>query len=849
MDTDSAASTSTRPFWRRANAIFPIALCVLSTATLLVSMVLFHTLAELFAVGIAVMSFVVAWNTYALSRNQFLLLVGSAYLWVGILDLLHTLSFTGLNLLPAPHGGITISFWVAARLLEASIFLFGALSFRHTLRIKCIFTGLGLFSVVVSALIFLDYAPRLYVEGKGLTPLKIWLEYLTIALLATAAIMLYPHRQKMSATSFRFIMASIGLTILAELNFTLYHSLSDLPVVIGHLLKLISFWLIYLVLIDASLLGPVRQLERIVDTFDAVVDEAVVIDRSGLILQANKALRERCGETLLGQHCHEFLHDGSPIDDCFLCKAISRRQTIQGYQFYREASDTWVEVSLSGITLSDNYVTMIQHNRDITKRKKTEQELHTLNKLYTMRSQANQAIAATKSQDELLQRMTQIAVKYGEFRMAWIGLIQGTKVVPTYIAGEDQGYLQHVQMRTDDSKWARGPVGLAARSATVQWVNNVLTDPDFEPWREAALQRGYRSLAAVPLLSDGEVTGIFTLYSGQEGVFSEAMITLLTHLSKDLQLAIYHFKQRAKQQRAEIEIRKLSLAVEQSANAILIVGVTGKVEYINEGFTALTGYSRDDVFTAKNPFIDLQIWDAHSIEMIWDLVREGKVWRGELATRRKDGRQIWALQTVSPIKDSQGTITHYVATGTDNSELHEAKEIIEELAFYDPLTHLANRRLLTDRMKAAIDHMGRKGGMFAVLLFDLDDFKQINDNWGHEAGDALLIHIARVLKDSIRDTDTAARMGGDEFVLLLENVHAKQEVSTTATHILKKLDEHSIALAGHEVRASTSIGISLYPQDGDTPSELLRKADLAMYEAKRQGKNALRFYTPKDAKA
>lgn len=841
MEMDNLARAPKLPFWRRADCIFPVALCVLSSATLLVSMTLFHTLAELFAVGISVMSFVVAWNTYALSRNQFLLLVGSAYLWVGVLDLLHTLSFTGLNILPTPHGGATIAFWIAARLLEAGIFLMGALSFHFAMKTKRVFAAFGIFCIGACVLIFTDLAPTLYKEGSGLTPLKIWLEYLSVIILALAGVLLYPHRKKMSAHSFRLIMASIIITILAELNFTLYHSLSDLPVVIGHLLKLISFWLIYLVLIDASLLGPVRQLERIVDTFDAVVDEAVIIDRDGIIIQANKSVRKRCGNTVVGRHCHDILHDKKSSKSCFLCKAITHQQTIQGYQFYRADDDTWIEVSLSGITLSGHYVTMIQHNRDISQRKKTEQQLHTLNKLYRMRSHTNQAITSVESQPQLLQRITDIAVQHGEFRMAWIGLIDGSRVVPTCVAGDDAGYLQHVQMRIDDSKWARGPVGLAARSATVQWVNSVMTDPDFEPWRDAAVQRGYRSLAAVPLLNSGKVEGIFTLYSDQEDVFTDAMISLLKQISEDLQLAIFHLKQMEQRKQAEEEIRKLSMAVEQSANAIMIVGIGGKVEYVNEGFTALTGFTRNDVFGTNNPFLDLGIWDTKSIDTIWNIVRDGTIWSGELATRHKNGRQMWVLQTVSPIKDKTGQITHIVATGTDNSELHKAKELIEELAFYDPLTHLANRRLLADRMQRAIQHTDTQRDMFAVLLFDLDDFKQINDNWGHEAGDELLVQIAEILKGNISERDTAARMGGDEFVLLLEGVTQISDVENTAVRILKQLDR-TIALGKTEAKASSSIGISVYPKDGLTPSELLRKADLAMYAAKKQGKNAFRFY-------
>ena len=822
--------------------LFPLNLCMISLATLLVSMTLFHTLVELFAVGISIMSFVVAWNTYPLSRNQFLLVLGGGYLWIGGLDLLHALSFEGINLLPVSSANTTIAFWIAARLLEALIFLIAALTLRRSVDPYAVLGIFGLLSIAASILIFTDMAPALYAESSGLTPLKVALEYGIIAVLALSALVIWRRYPRLEQHSYHRLIASITLTIIAELNFTLYTSLSDLPMVLGHLCKLVSFWLIYQVLIDASLLRPVRALSRIVDTYDAVADQSVIIDQAGIIQQANRAVREKFGEAIVGQHCHAYMHDstlGTP--ECPLCEAIKNQQTMSGYEFYRQPDSTWFEASLSGITLSGNYLTMIQNNRNINKRKETESQLHTLNQLYNMRSQANLAIAASQSKAELLQKMTNIAVRYGDFTMAWIGIIDGTLVRPEYIAGADAGYLRQVQMRIDDSKWARGPVGLAAKSARVRWVNNIETDPDFEPWREAARERGYRSLAAVPLLKGAAVEGIFTLYSTTADVFTEAMIDLLTHLTEDLQTALSHLDQLEEKRQAEVQIKKLSMAIEQSANAVLIINTQGVIEYVNQGFTKLTGYTREEVFAAENPFYDLGIWDAGQISVIWSKVKRGEIWRGELSNRSKSGEQFWTWQTVSPIKDTAGQITHIVATGADNTELHHARETIEQLAYYDPLTQLANRRLLADRMKQAIADAERRGAMLAVMLFDLDDFKTINDTHGHEAGDALLVELAEVMQSSVRDQDTAARMGGDEFVILIKDVHGPEEVQQIALKILERIKQ-THCQADTSLKVSSSIGIALYPHDADNPSDLLRKADLAMYRAKKTGKNHFAFF-------
>ena len=189
-------------------------------------------------------------------------------------------------------------------------------------------------------------------------------------------------------------------------------------------------------------------------------------------------------------------------------------------------------------------------------------------------------------------------------------------------------------------------------------------------------------------------------------------------------------------------------------------------------------------------------------------------------------------------------MTHYVSTSEDNTDLHDAQQTIEQLAFYDPLTNLPNRRLLSDRLQQALEHAQRTTGqMVAVMVFDLDNFKTVNDSLGHNYGDDLLKHVAQIFQSQVRSEDTVSRQGGDEFTIVLAGMRQIEKIAEIADGILQKLS-HPINLSGHQVVIGTSIGIAVYPNDATSYDELLRNADMAMYHAKEEGKNNFQFFMP-----
>lgn len=826
----------------RSTWLLPAILMMILIPCIWIGIPLFHTLVELFAIGIAMMSFVIAWNTYPLSKKPFLLYLGCGYLWVGVIDLAHTLTFADVGVLPVTQVDTTLKLWIIARFFEAFILLSSVQALNKSFNPSILLLSFGLFSFFSIAAVAYGLVPQMLIPGQGLTKVKVFSEYLIIVILLISMFNIYQRREQISLPIARLLLASIACTALAELCFTLYTGLKSVPIVIGHLFKLLSFWLIYRIVIESSLLRPFKSLSRVVSSYDTVTDDTVIVDEHGIIRQANKVVRQRLGRKVIGRHCHDAFHCPEQMrQQCPICQSIELGNSLPNAEFKLLDSQQWFEASVSAIHVSEDFRAMVYSQRNITMRKHAELQFISLNRLYRVLSHANQAIARTSNQNALFQEICNIAVNQGGFKMAWIGVIDGLEVRPEFIAGEESGYLREMHMRVDNSEHGRGPVGTAAKTRQVACVNDVHHDVNFKPWRDAAVKRGYEALAAVPLLLDAQVTAIFTLYSSQKNAFDAQMLELLSSLSTDISAAMFNLKQLHQKQLADETIHKLSSAVEQSHNAVVITTTGGQIEYCNARYCNMTGYEVDETVGHDLEVLRRHLVDEATYGQIISTIEVGESWYGEALNRRKDGSEFWALQNVSPIKNDAGEITHYMSTATDNTELHKAQETIKQLAFYDPLTDLANRRLLLDRLEQAVHLAKRNNSQFGVLLCDLDNFKTVNDSLGHEYGDKLLQHVASILKSVVRDTDTVARLGGDEFVLTVESLTSPDSLIDISDTILKRLAE-TIELSGNNVSVSSSIGIALYPQDGNKPVTLLRHADLAMYHAKDLGKNLAQFY-------
>lgn len=294
---------------------------------------------------------------------------------------------------------------------------------------------------------------------------------------------------------------------------------------------------------------------------------------------------------------------------------------------------------------------------------------------------------------------------------------------------------------------------------------------------------------------------------------------------------------------SEMEMSKLSHAVEQTADTIMITDKNGIIEYVNSGFEETTGYERAEV-VGRTPNIvkSGEMSDDFYIEL-WESVLKGEVFRDVFVNRKKNGSVYFEEKTITPLRDINNEITHFISSGKDITDRMRTQERLQYLAHHDVLTGLPNRMLFMDRLSQAIKHIKRDGGMVALMFLDIDRFKNINDTLGHPAGDTMLRIIAKRLSNVLREQDTVARLSGDEFAIILEGLNGMDVIPSIARKLLLEIS-HPMQINDNELFTTSSIGISIYPTDGEEPHTLLKNADSAMYHAKEKGRNNYQFYTP-----
>ena len=300
------------------------------------------------------------------------------------------------------------------------------------------------------------------------------------------------------------------------------------------------------------------------------------------------------------------------------------------------------------------------------------------------------------------------------------------------------------------------------------------------------------------------------------------------------------------QKKVESSLRVAAAAFE-SQEGMLITDANNCIVRINQSFTEMSGYTAEEVIGQSPRMFASGRHDASFYAAMWQEINTSGSWQGEIWDRRKNGDVYPKWMTITAVKDSEGAVCNYIATHTDISDRKAAEEQIRNLAFYDPLTLLPNRRLLADRLQQALASSARSGREGAMLFIDLDNFKTLNDTpLGHDKGDLLLKEVARRMTRCIREGDTVARLGGDEFVVMLEDlsessIDAAGHSENVAEKILAALNL-PFDLAGLDYRSSCSVGIALFGAARNSSDELMKRADMAMYQAKAAGRNTLRFF-------
>jgi diguanylate cyclase (GGDEF)-like protein/PAS domain S-box-containing protein len=323
-------------------------------------------------------------------------------------------------------------------------------------------------------------------------------------------------------------------------------------------------------------------------------------------------------------------------------------------------------------------------------------------------------------------------------------------------------------------------------------------------------------------------------------LFSEARhANRMTKMNLEL---LYQIEER---KQAEEKLKQAAAVFENTTEGVFITDAKGYVVAVNQAFIDISGYSEEELI-GQNP----RLWksDRHNQEFydaVWSSMREKGQWRGEIWNRRKIGDVYPAWMTINAIRNDQGDTVNYVTVLSDISVIKESQERLDHLAHHDALTNLPNRLLFNARLRHALQHAHRHKRKVAILFLDLDGFKAVNDELGHLIGDGVLQEVARRLTAQMREDDTIARLGGDEFSIILEDTSDIDKVSLVARKILSTF-ETPLEIDGNRLPITTSIGISIYPNDGANVATLIKNADTAMYRAKENGKNQYQFYKSDD---
>jgi len=487
---------------------------------------------------------------------------------------------------------------------------------------------------------------------------------------------------------------------------------------------------------------------------------------------------------------------------------------------------------------------------DITEQKNLDAQIRFLNQIYAALSQTNHALITCRDETTLFNRVCEIAVEFGGMAMAWIGTRDSVtqRIVPIARFGHGTDYLDGIVIKaTDNEPEGCGPTGTAFRESRAVFVQDFRDADMTTPWHERANQYGWRASAAIGFKRAGQPYAVLTLYHADLNAFDSKTIALLVEMATNLGHGLDQLDTEAARKKYEQQLaatlQRYHNILETSIDGFWLCDTEGNLIDTNSAYSRRSGYSRDELSHMRIHDLDV-IEDGQAIASKIEQIRTHGAVQFETMHRARDG-SIWPVEVKTGYLADDNFLFVFLR---DLSERKRAEEEIVNLGFYDALTNLPNRRLLHDRLRHAMAASARSTLYGAVLFIDLDHFKTINDTVGHETGDLLLKEVATRLRRLVREEDTIARLGGDEFVAILEELDndikcAMGRAAMVAEKLLHAFSQPYF-LNDDEYNCTASIGIVMFRDHEIASDDILKHSDLAMYGAKKGGRNMLRFFDP-----
>ena len=765
-----------------------------------------HTLLETISVVIAMLVFAVGWNAHRRGLPGNILLLSCAFFGVGALDFTHTLSYTGMPDFVTPSSpDKAIDFWLAARTLAAiALFAVSMLAWRKLSSSIFRYIALASVCILVAVLHWLflyhnELLPEAFIPGRGLTPFKINYEYALVALNLVTALVLLKRMRTPLPFNAAAMFGAVCAMALSEYFFTIYTDFTDIYNLLGHIYKIVSYFFLYRAVFVSTVEHPYNQLHasqnQLQATLDAIPDLLFEVDMDGRFHDYHSPRADLLvapPEVFLGKTIAEVL----PADASDICMSALHEAAQHGRSAGKEIilhlpqGERCFELSVATKHEDiDHDMRFIFLSRDVTSRKEAEHALVRSEQNYReLMEQAGDAITVAEHEGGRYMDVNQAACNmmgYTREEFLEIGirqLIHPDDLAKTPVRFEEMwsGKVIHTERRL--------------RRKDGRYIQVEMTSK---------------------MLPDGRLISI----------------------KRDV----------TQRKQAEADLRIAAVAFE-SQESLLITDADGVILRVNKAFTESTGYTSEEVVGQTPRILKSGRHDAAFYAAMWQSIHSTGTWQGEIWDRRKNGEIYPKWLTITAVKGEDRKVTHYVGSHTDITKRKAAEEEIKHLAFYDPLTRLPNRRLLMDWLQHALVASARNGRKGALLFIDLDNFKTLNDTLGHAIGDLLLQQVAQRLQSCVRDGDTVARLGGDEFVVMLEDLseqalEAAAQTEAVGEKILATFVQPFL-LAGQEHTYTSSIGAALINGHQHALEELLKQADIAMYQAKKSGRNTLRFFDP-----
>ncbi|MFI5035553.1 MAG: EAL domain-containing protein [Acidimicrobiales bacterium] len=578
-------------------------------------------------------------------------------------------------------------------------------------------------------------------------------------------------------------------------------------------------------------------------------DFIIVLDTDRHVTYANPAALAFVGaelDAVLGLDLYDLVH---PEDRPAARAAFERLKEEPGAAppgLYRVRSRTgeWRTFeTYSTNCLDDPSVRGVVINaRDVTERVNLARALTTL-------SRGNQILVHASDETALLSDICETIVDAG-YVLAWVGFARDdpTRSVDVAAAAGAVESLTGMRITWADDEYGRGPTALALRTGDVQVLDHVADTSEPEIRRQRAAEYGIETICALPITLDGRVAGVLTICAAQPGAFGETELSLLGELTGEMAYGLGRLRDAAhlddQERRLRAAEQRFRLAFESNMAPMVFSDLEDRVIDVNPAFCDMVGYAREELVGRDSRVFTLPE-DVGITENSLGLLTANNAEQIRYIKRylRKDGRIVYSEVSRSAARNAQGETLYFLASERDVTDEHALADQLRHQALHDGLTGLANRALFEDRLAQAFARVSRLGGFGAVLLLDLDDFKAINDTFGHVFGDQLLVQMARRLEMVSRTTDTLSRLGGDEFLYLAEGMDTREEAVLIADRLIAALTQPFV-IDDISIQQHASIGIAIWDTSTSSYRDLIQNADVALYEAKRDGKNAAAVFTP-----